>query len=345
MDDQLESRQAALILGILLEDPRADTDDLDWDVARRMAQRDRVLLRLADRMQRRDGPLPPVFTAATHTARAAAAAMLDIVARLTAACESCGAEYVVLKLAHQLPDTGSDVDLLVAGSAPDVDRAIQDHVPALAGRRRPVRKLTGKLRYVTARDGVVVDVHHGRLGPLGEERGLAALLLRQRRQVPATKDLTLWAPGPEDQLLLQAVQVCGRRALRLSDVYWTIATARDGRLEWRRLLTTAHALGLEARLSCYLDFVSQVHRDLFQRPLLPADVRSRLDLGAWGKIAFRGGTFRVPAARAIGRVCLEELRDRVGFGDWTGAGRLCLLPVAAAANRLRSLGRPRPAGA
>jgi hypothetical protein len=129
-------------------------------------------------------------------------------------------------------------------------------------------------------------------------------------------------------------------------VYWTIAISRDARLDWTRVVSAAGSLGLLPRLSCYLDYVGQIHRQLFDRPLLPADVRSRLELGHWGRITFSDGAFRFPAARAIGRVCLEELRGRVGTGDWTGAGRVALLPVAAAANRIRHRGRgPRPAEA
>ena len=39
------------------------------------------------------------------------------------------------------------------------------------------------------------------------------------------------------------------------------------------------------------------------------------------------------------RVWLDEMPGRVGIGDLGGAGRMLLLPVAAAAQRLRSLGR------
>jgi len=338
MNETLEAQQAHLMLRLLLEDPRADVDELDWDFARRLATRDRVLIRLAERIETGDTPLPPTFAAAVARARAAAAATLEIVQRLDAACASCGAEYVVLKLAHQLPDTGSDVDLLVSGSAADIDRAVLEHVPAITGRRQPVGRITRQLRYVTARHGVVVDVHHGRVGPLGEDRKFAALLLRQRRRVEIGTG-SIWAPSPEDQLLVQAMQVANRRSLRLGDLAWTIGVARDGRLAWARVLSTAKALGLTSRLSCYLDYVSQVHRLVFGHPLLPADVRGRLELGRWGQITFREGAFRFPAGLAMRRVWLDEMPGRVGIGDLGGAGRMLLLPVAAAAQRLRSLGR------
>jgi hypothetical protein len=189
---------------------------------------------------------------------------------------------------------------------------------------------------------VVVDVHHGRVGPLGEDRAFAALLLRQRRRVQIG-DGSLWAPSPEDQLLLQAMQVASRRALRLSDLAWTIEVARDGRLAWPRVLSTAKSLGLISRLSCYLDYVGQVHRRVFNQPLLPTDVRGRLELGRWGQIAFRDGAYRFPAGLAMRRLWLDEMPSRVGTGDLAGAGRMLLLPVAAAAKRLRDLaGRPRP---
>jgi hypothetical protein len=342
-NDQLEAVQAGLILGLLLADPRADADDLDWDLARRLAQRDRVLLRLAERIERSDTALPPCFAAATAQERAVTAATLDIVARLDSACASGGIPYVILKLAHQLPDTGGDVDLLVDGDPAAVDRVIQNHVPALSGRRRAPHRITGRLRYVTARHGVVVDVHHGRVGPLGEDRAFAALLLRQRRQTMVGDGL-VWVPSPEDLLIVEAMQVYSRRTLRLGDIYWVITTAWDGRLDWQRVLGTARQLRLVPRLSCFLDYVGQVHAQLFERPLLPPEIRGKLELGMWGKVAFRRGAFRFPSARARGLVWLEELPGRVSRGDLAGAGRLCLWPVATAANRLRRIGR-RPAEA
>ena len=331
-----EAAQADQALRLLLDDPRADADDLDWSVVRRVAQRHAVLVRLVESTARRDAPLPDPTRAAAGRARERTRNILDLAAQVGRVCQSHGIEHVFLKVVQQYPDPGRDLDLLIGDGWPLLDRQLRV-LGAERRRRRLTDRLASSVTYRLPGATALLDVHVGRLGRLGEQTAFAEQLLRRRQHV-TLGDVRCAVPAREDQLLLHALQqVHGRRMLRLSDVYWTIAAIRAGDLDWDAVLATARACDLVPGLSCHLSYVDQIHRRLFDAPLLPPALERRLAPGAWGSVRYRDGAYRFAAARVGGRLYLRQFGAALRARRWRAAGRHLLLPLVAVGAAWRTL--------
>jgi hypothetical protein len=332
------------LLRLLLDDPRLDPDDLDWSVILPAAIQHRMLLRLAAWFDRRHELPPAEIAASIDRERQRLNGVIALVARIEERCAQREIDHVFLKLAQQLPDVGRDLDLLVSGTALDVDASLvgQDQSgtpqPNLRGR------LAGTTSYPVPACDITIAVHHGRVGRLGEHERYARQLLRRQRRV-CVGSVSFTALCPEDAFLLQVLdRLYGRPTLRLRDVHWAITTVRGGALDWDYLIGAARATGIIAGLSCYLGFVDQVHQELFGRALLRADLRQRLESFDWGTVAFTNGSYHFPAARVTGRLYFTEFWSDVATGNWEAASRLFFLPVVAAAAGYRRLANPTVGG-
>jgi hypothetical protein len=339
MSPRFDATQPSLVLRLLLEDGRADPRDLDWDSLPALAERHRVPVRLAGCLRSRNAAVPRRFAEAAARAEARADRVLGLAARVAEACDRHGIPCVVLKLARDFPDVGGDLDLLVPDAGSAIDRVLRDLLPVAPGRRSLHAHLAATTAYAAPEYGTDVDVHHGRLGQLGEHARFAALLLARRRRVELGT-VSCFVPSPEDQLVQQALSYgLGLPAVRIGDAFWTVSAVRGGRLDWDTLLETAKAMGLLPALSCHLSGVEQLHMRLLGRPLLDAEIRGRLAQRRWGRIEFRRGRYRLTAARVRLGLFLRQLQAKIESNDWPAAGRLCLLPVIAASAGWQRVGR------
>src|SRR6266480_3325466 len=134
-------------------------------------------------------------------------------------------------------------------------------------------------------------------------------------------------------------RLAGRVRIALCDISFTVSTVRRTALDWDYVIATATEHAALPGLAGYLDYVNQIHHDVWGAPLLPDAVGRSLGLHGWGRMAFRDGSYRLPIVRANSRLSWRQLRHRIGRGDWTGAGRLCLLPLVAAARLIGRLTR------
>jgi hypothetical protein len=334
---------ATTVLRVLLDrrdSPRpARAPEAPWDEWAAVLQRNAVLLRVAEHVDLRSHA---GFAAAVLDERARVARVLQLMRHVALACEHHGIPYVFPKALAHYPDAGSDIDLLVP-VAPDGDRLILGGTLVAPGGIGLAHLLSATRVYRIWDTGLVLDIHHGRVGQLGEHRELAARLIASRRRVTAA-DVAWWASAPEDALVLQGLdRVAGRRSFRLGDVVSTIRTVRAG-LDWDAVLRTARAVGGLPSLWCYLSYVAQISREALGRELaLPP-----LGMAAatrWGRAEFKGGLFRFPAVRVSGAVYASAFGAALAAGRWAGAGRLLLLPVLAAATLGRRAARTVAAGA
>jgi hypothetical protein len=190
-------------------------------------------------------------------------------------------------------------------------------------------RVAGRASYRVAGCAAPLEIHHGRMGILGEDRSDLATLFAGCRRI-AIGGAVFRVPSPEDQLILQGMQgVYGRRAIRLAGVVATASAIRRGGLDWDSIIGRSRRLGTFQGLCCYLSYVEQIHARSLGGPLLPADLRTALPLQGWGRIGFTGGCYRVPGVGVHARLYLGKIRSRVRAGDWEGTSRLCLLPLAA----------------
>jgi hypothetical protein len=332
------------VLRLLLDDPRVEPAHFDWSLVPELARRHGVMLRLASWFARSGEVPPPPLARAFARERARVGSILWIAERIEEAASRHGAAHVFLKLGQHFPDTGRDVDVLVSERAPNLDALLLDGVQVLSAERDLRARLSGRTVYRLAQCSTAIDVHHGRLGKLGEHERYAALLLSRRRQT-RLGGVKCSVPSLEDQLLLVLDRLHGRSPFRLSDVHWMIATLRGGFLDWGYLVETARATGLVAALDCCLTYLEQIHRRLFDRPLLDGAIRSLLGRHRWGSVDLCEHGYRFPAAAVTGRLYARELVADLAAGDWRAVARRFLLPVAACAAGWERVTRHATAGA
>jgi hypothetical protein len=327
--ESADVRLRGTALRLLLNDSRVDLDELDWTAVRDVAERGGVIVRLAQAIVARRETLPANFAEAVARASARTQRMWELVDGLRERCAQLGIAHAFLKAAERYPDAGRDIDLLIAETSPDVDRAILRDVPATLRARGFRNRLTGSRTY-TAAYGIVIDIRHGRLGQFGEQARYARLLLDRAGPV-AVGPTTCIAPSPADHFLLLATQqVYTRPALRLADVYWALATLRQSQaLPWDYVFATALSMGMLPAVGAYLEYVDRMHARLFDRPLLPDGLLSRFQGANRGRLV-RDPDGRFPRTPVARRLYLNQIQATVEAGRWNSAARLSLMPLVAA---------------
>jgi len=341
MTETSEQRHATLALQLLLDGGAAPTAALDWQLLRAVADRNAVLVRLDDQLERLALRPPRSFTVAADRERQRVRAALHVVREIGDRCARHGIAFLFPKALQHYPDMGSDLDLLVLSESEGTDALLLEGLAASPVARSLHDRIAGATTYRLQESRLPLDVRHGRLGPVGEQASYPRALLANRQRC-LIAGAEFFVPAPEDQLILQGMdRVSGRRSFRLGDVVATIATVRALPIAWTYVTQTARAIGVLAGLGCYLSYVEQIHQALYGRGLLPPDAHQGLLLRGWGRATFHHGAYRFPAVRVGNRLYWRQLATSVGAGNWRAASRLCLWPAAVAGDGLRRLARAR----
>jgi hypothetical protein len=337
-----ERRHAALALHWLIED-RADDPGfaLDWGMLQSLAQSNAILVKLDDLLGRTGMRRPSAFVDVAAAARARAAAALAVVVKLRDACARQHVECVFPSLVDHFPDVGNDIDLLVLSRTAEVDAALLAAVPATPDAMALWDRIAGASVYQVSGSDLMLDIHHGRLGIIGEHTEYPRRVVRQR-QLVSLDGAAVPVPAPEDRLILQGMnRVYGRRHFRLGDVLATVRLIRTPGLDWADLVATARALGALSGLSCYLGYVDRIYREAYGAPLIPDASRAHFTLDGWGEPVFHDRGYRFPALRVGRRLFWSEFGSVLGAGEWSTVSRLCLVPPLVAAAGVRKLARRR----
>lgn len=336
-----EQAHARLVLRLLLDrrgDRPADVA-MDWALLLALAQQNSVLVRVAERLPLAGLEPPDFFVAAAERERERTEAVFAVMRRLGERCEEAGLDYLFPTAWQHYPDVGRDLDLLLLSRSQDVDGAILAGTAASLRARDLRDRLAGTALYWLHEVALPLDIHHGRLGLVGEHGTYPAdLIHRRRRHVVAGEER--FTPAPEDQLILQGMsRVAGRRSFSIADAAATAAIVRGQRLDWKYLVSVARHIGVLPGLSCYLSYVDEIFSDLYGRHLLPPPARQILTLDGWGAVAFRDGRYRFAALRVRPRLYWRQLAMAALAGQWRVASRLCLAPPMVAACSLGLVGR------
>jgi thymidylate kinase len=337
---------AAFTLRALLDrDEPPSPGPADWPALTRLAADNGVLLRLHDRFHEAAVRLPGTFSLTVAAEQTRARAVLAAVGNVERALDDAGIDAVFPKAFTHYPDIGSDIDLLVDARHREAVAAVLAR--ALGAVPQPVHlhhRIAGSATFYIPGCPALLDVHHGRLGPAGEQTAFAEHLLRRSVRVRVGDTGVHRTTYLEDRLVLQGQErVYGRRTLRLSDLVFTIPLLRIPTLDWDYVLWTSQRTAALGGLSCYLAYVEQIHDRLFGAELLPPRIRTALRLSGWGRVTFRGGQFAFPAVTVGARLTLEKLACALRARSWHSAARVCLLPLltlASAPLRSRATGQP-----
>jgi hypothetical protein len=293
-----------------------------------MARRNVLLVRLAERLSQLNRTPPQSFLDAVAEERQDNARKMQLLCKVSQVCSSHGIEHVFAKAFQHHPDMGCDLDLFVPSSTGEVDALVIKVLGASRQKGGLCDRIAGRTNYQVSGCAAPLEIHHGRVGIVGENRSyLATLIENGRHSCIAGQDFLI--PSPEDQLTLQGIQkVYGRLSLRLADVISTISTIRRDGLDWDYIIKWANRLGTFHGLCCYLSYVEQIHEQVLGGRLFSEELRKALVLRGWGQVEFREGCYRVPGVGVSARLYLRKFQSRVLAGDWGNAGRLCLLPLA-----------------
>jgi hypothetical protein len=340
--ERRETSQTAFALRLLLGEPAAaDSFDADaWDELLRVARRNFVLVRLSNRLGELGVPTPAFFEQAAARERQRAAAMFEVIGRVGRACEGRGVAYIFAKSFQHYPDVGGDIDLFVASRSTDVDAAVLEGTPAEPVARDLRSRASGVTLYKVYGGEFVLEIHHGRVGLLGEHGALVGQLIRDGRRAEVGGGEFL-LPSPEDLLVLHGLQRVYRHGvIRLCDVLSTVALAGHGNPDWDYVLRASERLGTAYGLRSYLTYVGQIYRETLGRELLSPELKSELEVADCGRAEPRGGVYVFPRGRVVGRIYLGKVRAAVRAGNWEGLSRLSLMPLVAASAFARKL-KPR----
>lgn len=341
-----EERYARFIVDLMLGEPLGETlERPDWSGLTRLALRHAVLARVSERLAAFGVTGSPGFVSAADRERARARGAVEVLQHVQAACARHGIAWMVPKAVQRYPDVGPDLELLVFAPGDAIDRFVLEGLPVIRDHSTLLNRLAGNTVYTVIgaeAPGLVLDVHHDRVGSAGQHTAFTRVLARNARR--AMLDGTeLSVPSPEDQLVLQGLEsVVGRRSFCLSDVLQTITLLRTPRLDWDHVVATAQAQGGWGGLSCYLHYVDEVHSHLVGRPVLTVEQQRALPLRGWGRVRLHEAGFCFPAVRVTGRIHGRQLGAALVRADWNTALRLSLWPFAVVGSRLRRLQRDEP---
>lgn len=333
---ELDGDTATLLMRALLGRTISadEVQRVGWERLAAIARQNGILLRVAGCIEAGRLTMPALVDHAVASERQRAAAALGIVRRVSEICAAHGVPFLFPKALQHHPDMGSDLDLLVGTRSTAIDDALVRELGGTAVRPNLVSRIAGTATY-SIPGGPPLDIQHGRLGAVGEHVAFPAALLAHSR--PCIIDgVTFLVPSADDQLVLQGMQrVYGRRRIRLSDIIYTVSTITGDSLDWDYIVAQARLAGILRGLSCYVSYVDQVHLELMGYPLLDAPVAARLSLAGWGRLEFRGGFYRYPVVRVSARVYPPILSAQLRGGNWSAAGRLCLVPFLGMASAIR----------
>ncbi len=336
-----EQRHATLALWLLLDQEGAPPAAMavNWHLLLEIARQNTVLVRLTDKLRRAGLEPPAFFAAAAERERERAGVVFAVMHRLGERCERAGIGYLFPTAWQHFPDVSGDLDLLVLSGDWHVDTDILEGTAASLRARDLRDRLARTAIYWLPEFELALDVHHGRLGLVGEHAAYPTELIR-RRQRHTHGAAEFFAPAPEDRLILQGMsRVAVRRSFSIADVAATVGIVRNHQLDWGFVVRVARHMGVLPGLCCYLSYVDQIYGELRKRRLLPPEARQAMTIHGWGSVAFRDGRYRFSTLRIRSRLYWRQLAAIAAAGEWRAAARACLMPAMVVACSLGLVGR------
>lgn len=335
---QKEQTYASIILRLLVEGVLEPYDEeaVVWGDLLHIAAQNGVLIRVVDQLELIGFEPRHFFSAAVKDMRARNYRKLSLVSRISERCASANIEVIFPKVFQNYPDMPGDIDLYVVPHSRKYDRTILSGLRARPLKRNVRNLIDGTANYQLRGYDSLLEIHHGRVGILGEHKLYISQVIENARYVQFEGDEFL-APCPEDELILQGLQrVVQRNYLRLSDVVATVNVLKNRVINWDYVLKTVSDLNIFYGLSCYLGFVEQIYVETFEKQLLPSRLVRELVPHKFS-IEFRNGFYRFQRLRVGGRGYIDKFVSALMTENWSVACRMSLLPLLAANIAYRKL--------
>lgn len=298
-----------------------------WGELLHVAAQNGVLIRTVDQLHAIGLEPRHFFYAAVQEMRARNQRKLTTIARISERCVEANVDHIFAKALQNYPDMGGDIDLYLTSRSTNVDSQLLRGLKATPIKRNLRNRIDGTSTYWLAGCNSLLDIHHGRLGMLGEHKLYIGRIVERAARVSVEYEDFL-APSLEDQLILQAMQrVVQRSYLRQSDLLATVKVLRRHDLDWNYILNSAKGLNIFHGLGCYLGFVEHIHRGVFGKRLVPKTLRKAMISSKTTSIEFKNGFYRFPRLVVGSRDYANKFCSAVLSENWSVASRLSLLPV------------------
>ncbi len=302
--------------------------DIKWDVVLELAQKNRVPIRVYNRLVKLGVQPDEIYQKAVNEERQRIGRTIELMGKISNICEGEGIDFLFMKNYQHYPDMGEDIDLFVMDYTDIADSVVIKRLGAKPFKRSLLNRIGGKTQYYIKGYPCELEIHHGRMGPIGEHTAFPNLLMKNRVTVNID-DVCILIPSPEDQLIIQVMQrVYGRFYLRISELVYAISAICEVRLDWDYIIATTKSSGIFEGLRYYLICLNMIYENVMKETL-PLNKPELLDVRAAGKVSFKGFQYRLPLLTVGGKLYLKKFFSDIRALNWASASRLCLLPPLA----------------
>jgi len=298
--DIAEGRNVAIRAALICENEKRATE-----ISRRNTVLVRVASRIADYLPK-NGPL----ASAAVRERERIGQAREMISKAGRCLDAAGIVHVFPKAFQHTPDMGHDIDLLVNAEAASTARALSTEFQLTAVHATVANRFAGKCEYDAAGRETPIEIHHRRLGHLGEHAPLAKQAMMARERI-SDGPLAAWQLAPPYQLVLSVLQrLYGHMLFRVSDVIAGAALIRCADADETHRLT--EEAGIVRGLALFKDFVSGGVRTL--------DVVD--------------GVYRVPKLGVVAPLFARTFTAFAISGRFGQAFRLAMIPPIAVSSRI-----------
>lgn len=330
MNISSESLYADLALRLLFERTLpCQLNDSRWDLFLQLAKKNVVFIRLFERLTTM-GIIPSeTVSHAVAQERERVRSAIELIGRIGNMCLQNGIPFVMIKAFQHYPDMGTDIDLFILDGSRSVDGLITESLSTTPISLDFATWVAGKTAYQIQGVSFPLEIHHGRMGHLGEHNVYPALMMRNRKQSDID-GINTFVLSSEDQLIVHVIQrIYDHYSFRLSDVILSIRLLREKALNWNYILSTTKQIGIVDGLRCYISYINQIHVSLFQQHLLCPAMEGLSVNREWGGVEFKNGLYRFGTVPVLTRVYAKKVLTELRAQNWESVARLCLLPAAA----------------
>ena len=183
----------------------------------------------------------------------------EMASKVNEVFESRSQRVMVIKTFDNPPDLGHDLDLYTDLGPRETDELILPNFEAKKTERTLSEVLADKRNYDVP-GKVVLEIHCGRLGQVGEDEILCRELIQRRTRVEKN-GYSAYVPKLEHAVVLRTMQRMYRHfRIRLADVINTVSEGERGDFDWAYLREFTERAGLYRGVVYFVNYVRALCR-------------------------------------------------------------------------------------
>jgi len=301
---------------------------VDWNKWQHLAASNVILIRSYDALSKY-GIKPPAayhesvlkeINRINHT--------MGYIENLSKLCSQNKINCLFPKASQHYPDMGHDIDLFVLDESQHVDKIIQDNISLSPGKSSFGNRISGKSSYQFESLETPLEIHHGRMGHVGEH-WFYPKLVAERKKMIEINGYHFYTPSSEDQLITQVLQrIYGHFYIRISDIIHTLNLVRTKTLDWDYILNTCNQIGIQYGLISYLSLVNSLLKESVDINLSDYIKLRLLKKNSMVPI-FRNGSYHLPLFSIVGKSYLYKLFSDIVHCNWRSLQKIIMIPAFA----------------